>query len=261
MLCAPCGAATWVHVCAVHEHLAWSCCCVSAAPCCQRFVLCCLLLHNCQLVTSATALHPLFHAALCCCACHCCLGSVVYDDGDTEHVTLQKERYKVLEGPSSLPPKPRPRSATKTEVAPNAPSVGQAGSLAGPAAAAKQQRNTASIPLAVSKPPVSKPASKQGSGVSAGAAAGGAAGQGATSGGGGAAAGKADGSKAAGRDDRERRPSGSGERDRAAKDASGFNYNKLPQLNMSHVSKKDREAARMLLGFSTPTGAAEVRAA
>jgi hypothetical protein len=34
---------------------------------------------------------------------------------------------------------------------------------------------------------------------------------------------------------------------------------KLPPLNMSHVSKKDREAARMLLTFSTPT-AQEVRA-
>lgn len=29
---------------------------------------------------------------------------------------------------------------------------------------------------------------------------------------------------------------------------------KLPPLNMSHVSKKDREAARMLLTFSSPTG-------
>jgi hypothetical protein len=34
---------------------------------------------------------------------------------------------------------------------------------------------------------------------------------------------------------------------------SGGLGKKLPALNMSHVSKKDREAARMLLGFSTPT--------
>eukprot|EP00878_Enallax_costatus_P024494 GHUV01026140.1.p1 GENE.GHUV01026140.1~~GHUV01026140.1.p1 ORF type:complete len:357 (+),score=133.72 GHUV01026140.1:1-1071(+) len=45
----------------------------------------------------------------------------------------------------------------------------------------------------------------------------------------------------------------------AANAAAGAANKKLPMLNMSHVSKKDREAARMLLGFSSPTGP-EVRA-
>jgi hypothetical protein len=74
--------------------------------------------------------------------------------------------------------------------------------------------------------------------------------------------GKLDTGRGGSRDDRERRSSGSGEKDRdrplrdtnaATVGGSGGLGKKLPALNMSHVSKKDREAARMLLGFSTPT--------
>lgn len=39
---------------------------------------------------------------------------------------------------------------------------------------------------------------------------------------------------------------------RSAWEAAAEAGKKLPPLNMSHVSKKDREAARMLLTFSTP---------
>lgn len=49
--------------------------------------------------------------------------------------------------------------------------------------------------------------------------------------------------------------SGAAKHEAAAAAAGGHAgpVKKLPLLNMSHVSKKDREAARMLLGFSTPS--------
>jgi hypothetical protein len=181
--------------------------------------------------------------------------AVVYHDGDTEHLTLQQGRYKVLEGAAALPPKPRSASKSKAE----ASSPGQ-GPASAAAAAAKQRQAT--IPLAGSKPPGSKPGSKAASGGSTG----GGGGQGATSAGAAVENGKLDtAGRGLGRDDRERRGSGSGEKekDRALRDANGAAGGgavgkKVPALNMSHVSKKDREAARMLLGFSTPT-AQEVR--
>jgi hypothetical protein len=203
------------------------------------------------LLTDCIAAHALF------CSAH----AVVYDDGDTEHLTLQKGRYKVLEGASALPPKPR--SATKSKA--EAPPPGQG--PASTAANAAKQRQT-SIPLAATKPPASKAGSKAASGGSTG---GGGGGQGATSAGAAVENGTLDtAGKGSSRDDRERRSSGSGEkeRDRAMRDTNGPSGGggsgaggggkKVPALNMSHVSKKDREAARMLLGFSTPT-AQEVR--
>jgi hypothetical protein len=189
----------------------------------------------------------------------CCRAAVShavdYDDGDTEHLTLQKGRYKVVEAGTALPPKPRSKSKSE------APPPGQG--PASTAAAAAKQRQT-SIPLAASKPPASKAGSKAASGGSTGAGGGGGgSNQGATSGGGAAVEnGKLDTGRGGSRDDRERRSSGSGEkeRDRSLRDTNGVaagglgaSGKKLPALNMSHVSKKDREAARMLLGFQTPT--------
>ncbi|KAF6254703.1 hypothetical protein COO60DRAFT_293072, partial [Scenedesmus sp. NREL 46B-D3] len=138
--------------------------------------------------------------------------TVVYDDDDTEHLTLQKGRFKVLEGPGALPPKPRSAAKAKAEAAP--PGQGPASTAAH---AAKQRQAT--TPLAASKAPASKAGGKAASGGSTG----GGGGQGATSAAAVAENGKPDAGRGAGRDDRERRSSGSGdkERDRALRDANG----------------------------------------
>lgn len=209
--------------------------------------------------------------------------AVSYDDTDTDFVELNKEKYKIIDpaskGKSGTSSKSKADAAPSSQatagstqkqrerqrsVPPAAPSSGK------PASASKASRpssaSAAADKAAGSQQPAAGAADKSAAAEKSGrtsadrspsekqstdkAAA--------------PTAGQAKESKGIG-SEKERRSSSTGAAAAASKQAAaaaiaaanaaaGAANKKLPLLNMSHVSKKDREAARMLLGFSSPSG-------
>lgn len=207
--------------------------------------------------------------------------TVRYDDSETEHFDLQQEIYKVVDPGSAAPSsetrvggrssrskadaapiepvpsgsahKQRERQRSVPPPAPGAVTSGKTGASkssrptsAGSAAAAERLAAAATA-AAMDKDPADRSPQEKSSDKAGGS---------------GAAFGK---DTRGGSGDKDRRSSSAGAVGGSKQTSAGVAVaagtagagaanKKLPLLNMSHVSKKDREAARMLLGFSSPAG-------